>query len=516
MRKPVRHMRCPRALREPLIALWTGLFAHQAFPQTASSVLIRGGEVIDGTAGPPRRLEIRIREDRIAEVGVGLTPRRGERLIDASGKVVVPGFIDIHSHADRGIEEMPEVESQVRQGITTAVVGVDGRSQLPVAEFYWLIERVHPTINFTTMVGHGTIRGAVLGEDFKRPATRREIEMMQELVDRGMRDGAVGLSSGLEYDPGFHAKPGEVAALATVVRRYGGWYASHVRDEENEVLDSWRKAIDVGRAVGLPVHISHMKLASRAVWGKARQALKLLEDAKRAGVRVTGDWYPYAYWQSSLYVLIPDRDWGNRKKWELGLHDIGGAQNVLITSYPPDSSFHGKTLADLAGARRTDPASIIQEMLRAAGPRVGIIGTAMDESDLETLVAHPQVVISSDGSLTGRHPRGYGTFPRVLAHYVRSKGVLTLSEAIAKMTSRSAGIVGLTDRGRIAAGLKADIVVVDPATVADLATMTDPARAPVGIQSVIVNGEIVLDGGKMTGARPGRPLRRQSQAAIPQ
>ena len=478
----------------------------------SATLLISGGTVIDGTGSAGRRADVRLRGDTIAEVASSL-PRLGdERVIDATGLAVAPGFIDMHSHADRGIGDHPDASSQLLQGITTAIVGQDGGGTMPVSEFFDEIESTHPAINFATMVGHGTVRGLALGADYKRKATSAEIETMKALVDRGMRDGALGLSSGLEYDPGFYAETSEVVELARVAGRYGGFYASHVRDEENTVLDAWREAIDIGRKAGVPVQISHLKLASKQVWGKAAEGLALLESARREGLTVMADWYPYTYWQSSLYVLIPDRDFDNRRKWEIGLEEIGGPQNVLITSYRPDSSFNGRTVADLASASGKDPVSLIIEMIHTAGPGIGIIGTAMTEPDLEKFFVHPQVLICSDGGLSGRHPRGYGTFPRVLARYVRDRQLIPVSEAIAKMTGRSARQLGLADRGVLAPGRKADIVVLDAAAIQDAGTPQQPSQPPTGMKAVIVNGEPVLMDGVVTNARPGRALRRQGDA----
>jgi N-acyl-D-amino-acid deacylase len=466
--------------------------------------------VLDGTGAAARRADVRVAGDAIVEVGSALAPRAGERVVDATGLTVAPGFIDLHSHADRGIDRAPAAESQIRQGITTAVVGQDGGSEIPVAAFLEQVGRLRPSMNFVTMVGHGSVRSAVMGGDFRRAATAAEVETMRRLVDRAMRDGAVGLSSGTEYDPGFYARPSELETLASAVRPYGGFYASHVRDEENTVLDAWREVIRLGRRTGVPVHISHAKLASKPVWGQAGQALALLDEAARDGVRVTADWYPYTFWSSSMYVLIPDRDFENRRKWEVGLEEIGGAGHVLVTGYRPDTTLNGKTVAEIARLQGRDSITTIIEMLRAAGPNIGIIATAMDERDLERFAASPRVLISSDGGIAGAHPRGYGAFPRVLGVYAREKGVLPLPAAVQKMTSASARLLGLDDRGTIAPGKKADLVLFDPATVADRGTKTEPALPPVGIRYVVVNGEVVLDDGRMTGARPGRPVRRRN------
>jgi N-acyl-D-amino-acid deacylase len=474
----------------------------------SSGVLIRNGLVVDGTGAAERKADVRMSGDTIVEVGASLTARDGERVIDAGGKVVAPGFIDTHSHADRGIEDMPDVASQVRQGITTAIVGQDGGGELPVSDFLDEVDRLKPSINYGTTVGHGTVRGIVMGADFKRAATPAEIETMKAIVERGMKDGALGLSSGLEYDPGYYAKPEEIVELARVAAKYHGYYTSHVRDEENEVLAAWSEAIDVGRKANLPVLISHIKMASKPVWGKTPEGLKLLEQANASGVRVRADWYPYTYWQSSMYVLIPDRDFENRKKWEVGLDEIGGAHNVLVTSYRPNPDWNGKTVAEIAQATGRDPVTTIIDMMHASGNSIGIIGTSMDEADLTRFAASPLTFICSDGGLSGRHPRGYGTFPRVLATYVREQKALDLRTAINKMTGGPAAYLGLRDRGVIAPQRKADIVVFDSATIQDKGTKTEAAQAPVGIHYVIVNGQVVLDDGKMTEARPGRAVRR--------
>lgn len=476
--------------------------------QEPASLLIRGGRLIDGSGAPERRADLRVQGDTIVAIGDALAPRDGERVIDASGKVVAPGFIDTHSHADGGLEASPGAATQVRQGITTTIVGQDGGSQLPIVNFYDSIARIRPAINYATTVGHGTARGLALGGDFQRAATPAEITVMEGLVDRGMRDGALGLSSGLEYDPGSFAAPSEVIALGKVVARYGGYYTSHVRDEEHLAFESWRELIEVGRQAKIPVIVSHIKLAVTPVWGKAAEGLKILETARREGIQVTADWYPYTYWSSSIYVVIPDRDFENRKKWQDGLADIGGGKNLRVTRYAPNPAWNGKTIAEIAQLKGKDEVTTVIEMVREAGPGIGVIGTSVSEDDLNTFAAHPLVNVCSDGGLNGGHPRGAGTFPRVLGQFVRQRRLLALPEAVAKMTSRSAAQVGLTDRGLLQNGKKADIVIFDPAVVDDRATIEQPTAPPVGIEYVVVNGEVVLNAGTLTDARPGRGLRR--------
>ena len=479
---------------------------------TPPPLLIKNAQLIDGTGAAARNADLRVAGDTIVEIAAGLSPKEGERVIDARGQVVAPGFIDMHSHADRGLENMPDAATQVVQGITTAVVGQDGGGELPVSRFYTDLERLRPGINFATSVGHGSVRSIILGDDFKRPATDAEVEMMKVIVDRGMRDGAIGLSSGLEYDPGFYSKTDELVALGAVVAKYGGIYSSHVRNENEGAFDSWREAIEIGRRNHIPVEISHIKLGVKQVWGKAAEGLEILDRARRDGVQVMADWYPYTYWQSSMYVLIDTRDYFDRAAWTRGLDSIGGARNVLISSYGPDASLNGKTLDAIAAARGKDAVTTAIDMMREAGPNTGVIATSMSEDDLTTFVKSPLTLICSDGNMTGRHPRGYGTFPRVLARYVRALHAIELPEAIAKMTGRSAAQLGIPDRGILAAGKKADITIFDPATIQDRGVPGDAAQSPVGISYVIVNGQVVLDQGRMTGARPGRGIKRSRPA----
>ncbi len=484
------------------------LVLAQSAPKTPG-ILLRNAQLIDGTGASARHADVRIAGDTIAVVGARLDPQAGERVIDVAGRVLAPGFIDMHSHADRGLDDMPDAATQVRQGITTAVVGQDGSSDFPIANFYSHLAQLRPAINYATSVGHGTVRTKVMGDDFKRAATAVEIEKMKALVDDGMRDGAIGLSSGLEYDPGFYSNTDELVALGSVVARYHGIYSSHVRNENEGAFDSWREAIEIGRRNGIPVEISHIKLGVKPVWGRAAEGVSIIENARRGGVRVMADWYPYTYWQSSMYVLIETRDFSDRAAWQKGLADIGGPQNVLITNYRPDPSLNGKTLAAIAAARGADAVTTAIEMMKEAGPNTGVIATSMSEDDLKTFVQSADVLICSDGSLTGRHPRGYNTFPRVLAHYVRDLKLIALPDAVAKMTGRSAAQLGLSDRGIVAPGKKADLVVFDPAAIQDHGTPENASAAPTGIVYVVVNGEVVLDEGAMTSARPGRGLKRQ-------
>ena len=482
---------------------------------SSSMLLVRGGTVVDGTGRPGRTADVRLIGDRIAALG-RLTAKPGERVIQANGLVVAPGFIDTHSHADGGLLETPDAETQIRQGITTSVVGQDGSSHLPLAAWLHEVAARHVALNIASFVGHGTLRGAVLGKDYKRKSTPAEIAKMCALTDTEMKAGALGLSSGLEYDPGLYASTEEVIALARVAARYGGLYISHVRDEENEALTSFRELIRIAREGHLPAQISHIKLGSSPVWNKSGEVIKMMADARRAGLDITADVYPYTYWQSTITVIIPTRNWDDRKAWAVGLSEIGGPGNVLLTTYSPDPTWQGKTIAEIARTTGKDAITVIQEIVKkthSAGPnesngRESVVVTAMQESDLRRFIADPHIMFCTDGGLKPTHPRGAGTFPRILGKYVREDRVLTLPQAIHKMTALPARRMGFRDRGTIAVGKKADLVLFDPRKVKDTATTKDPRSAPVGLPTVLVNGVPVLLDGKITGEHPGQVIRR--------
>lgn len=505
-----------RSLRAPLLF---GLFCLLALPLPSqeepprASLLLVGGIVVDGTGAPRRKADVRVTGDRIAAVGT-LTALPGEKVIEAGGLVVAPGFIDTHSHADGGLLESPDAETQIRQGITTAVVGQDGGSALPLSAYFDALSKKKAALNIASFVGHGAVRRQVLGADFKRPATPAEMAKMQTVIEQEMRSGALGLSSGLEYDPGFYATTEELIACAKAAAKHGGLYISHIRNEDNKAFESFAELIRIAEAARLPAQISHIKLGAASVWGKAGDVATLLSDARKRGLDITADVYPYLYWQSGITVLIPTRDWSDRAAWEKGLKDIGGAGNVRLTTYTPDPAWQGKTLAEIAAMTKRDPVTVIQEIVaktRGAGAtgRESVVVTAMTEADLKQFLAAPHIMFCSDGALRGSHPRGAGSFPRILGRYVRDEKTLTLEAAIRKATALPAARLGFRDRGVIAPGRKADLVLFDPATVADKATIDQPTAPPVGIPYVIVNGVVVLENGKITGAHPGQALRRQ-------
>lgn len=485
----------------------------QAAP--ARSTLIVNARVIDGTGAPARTGAVRIERGRIAAVGK-LTRRTGEEVVDAHGEVLAPGFIDTHSHHDHGLFDMPDALPVTTQGVTTIIVGQDGGSALPVADLFARMEKTPVAVNVASYVGHNTIRETVMGEDYKRHATPAEIDRMAALIDSGMKDGALGLSTGLEYDPGIYSDKAEVLTLAKEAARFGGRYISHVRSEDQYLWAALDEIVEIGRTTGMPVQVSHMKLAMTDWWGEANRYLAVLDRAHAQGVDISGDVYPYEYWQSTLAVMFPKRDFDNRASAEFALKHLAPPEGLLISHFSPEPSLVGKTIAQIAALRRTDPAETLMRLIaESRGPTAeeSVIGTSMRADDVATLIAWPRSNISSDGELAGRHPRGRGSFPRVLRIYVREQHVLTLEQAVHKMSGEAAAHMGIGDRGVIRPGARADLILFDPARVTDRATSEDPSALSVGVSRVWVNGGLVMKDGKATGIRTGEPVRRQQSGA---
>jgi N-acyl-D-amino-acid deacylase len=479
----------------------------------AASILIRGGMVVDGTGGKARRTDVRIVNGVIAAVGDS-GRETAEIVIDAGGKAVAPGFIDTHSHTDGGLLDAPEAETQIRQGITTAIVGQDGGSNYPLAEWFRKVEQTRVALNLASFVGHGMVRSRILGENFQRPSTPEEIRRMRALVAEEMKAGGLGLSSGLEYNPGVYSTMEEIIELAKVAAIYNGLYISHVRDEEEGAITSFRELVQIAEQARLPAQVSHIKLASAPVWGKTGEVFRMMDDARRRGLDITADVYPYTYWQSNITTLMPPKAnvREDRTGWEKAIAEIGGASHVLLTSYDREPSWQGKTLAEVSTAVGKDPVSVVLDiMAKTEGKGTTAVVTAMQERDVRAFIAHPRIMFCSDGGLRTSHPRGAGSFPRILGKYVREDRALPLEQAIRKMTSLPAWRMGLPDRGTIAPGKKADVVLFDPKTITDRATTKEPRAQPVGLTDVLVNGIPVLRDGKLTGERPGQALRRAAR-----
>jgi N-acyl-D-amino-acid deacylase len=485
-----------------------------AFAQ-APSTLIQSALVLDGTGSPARELDVRIANGRIAAVGA-LAPQPNDRAVDGRGLVLAPGFIDTHSHHDRGLFTQREALAAVSQGITTIVAGQDGGSQFPLRQFFARLDSQPVAVNVGSYAGHGTLRRRVLGDDYERAATEAEVARMRELLREEMAAGALGLSTGLEYDPGIYSAPSEVLDLAKVAGAVGGRYISHMRSEDREFWKALDELLTIGRDARIPVQVSHMKLAMRGLWGSGDSLVRVLDRARAQGITVTADVYPYTAWQSTLTVLYPKRNFSDRAETEFILREVSGPDDLLITRFGANPAYAGKTVRQIAAMRNSDPATTLMWLIAesaAKGTGETVVGTGMDERDIARLLRWPYTSISSDGELAGRHPRGYGAFTRILGRYVREQKVLTLPEAVRKMTRLSAANMGLADRGTIAPGLAADLVLFDPATVLDRATTQEPNAPSVGIRTVWVNGEVVFTDGKSTGKYPGRVLRRPASIA---
>lgn len=479
--------------------------------QEPSSTLIRHARVFDGLGTPAAAGDVRIAGGRIVAVGA-LTPAPGERVVDARGLALAPGFIDTHSHHDRGLDAARDALAVVSQGITTIVVGQDGGGA-DIAALFARLEARPAAVNVASYVGHGELRERALGDDFKRHATDDEIARMKEMLAREMAAGALGLSTGLEYDPGIYSSTGEVRALAKVAGDAGGRYISHMRSEDRDFWEALDELIAIGRENRMPVQVSHMKLAMRSLWGQADRLVARLDAARASGVQLTADIYPYTYWASNLGVLYPKRNFDDAAETDFVLEHVAAADDIIFSSFPGHPEYAGKTLADIAAMRGTSHAKTLLDLLAASGgPDAGIVARGMSDADVERLLQWAHANVCSDGTSRGLHPRGFGSFPKVLGPYVRDKRLFSLEEAVRKMTSLAAANVGIAGRGRIAPGYAADLVLFDPATVADRADFGKAQQTAVGIHTVWVNGEVAYADGKPTGALPGRPVRRAAQA----
>jgi N-acyl-D-amino-acid deacylase len=496
-----------RSLCAALIAL-TLLPVDAASGQSklvAKSRVIVGATIIDGSGRKAFVGNVRIVGDRIANVGKFVT-RADEEIIQSPGLVVSPGFIDIHNHSEGALASEPTVASQVSQGITTLAVGPDGGSPWPIADYLAKREAQRAAVNVLVFVGHATVRQQVMGKDYNRPATDKEIADMVKLVEQGMREGAAGLSTGLEYDIGHPSTTEEVIELARAAARHGGIYMSHIRDEADEVMTAFKEAIRIGREARIPVQISHIKLGTVGVWGQAEKAVALINAARHSGVDITADCYPYDAWSSTITVLIPSRRHEDPVAVKRGLDDVGGAANVLITSCRAHREYEGKTLEEISREKRVSPVDVYIQIVKDGG--AGVVCRSMKDSDIKVFYREPWVMVASDGQAGGRHPRGAGTFTRVLGRFVRERVWLTLEAAVRKMTSAPALRLGLNDRGLIREGMKADLVIFDPKRVIDRSTFKDPLLLSEGIDRVFVNGEPVFENGKPTGRLPGAVIRK--------
>ena len=496
-------------------------------------ILITNAKIVDGTGSPWFNGDVGIRGDSIA--AVGLIPGADATVrIDGRGMVVAPGFIDIHSHGRRGINAVPTAENYLREGVTTIIEGPDGSSPLPISNFLEGIRKLGTSINFGTCVGQGSIRAEVIGLA-NRKATPEEVTKMKAIAEQAMRDGAFCLSTGLFYVPGNFTPTEEVIELAKVVGRMGGFHISHMREEAGHVLDSVKETIRIGEEGGLPTQITHHKIIGQANWGKSSDTLKLVEEARARGVDVTIDQYPYTASSTGIQSLLPQ--WAleggpkaaaerlgapeqrariktvvvNNLKYDRG---AGDAKNVVIVNCGFDRSLAGKSLAELTAARGAavtleNAADTAMDLVSKGG--CSAVYHAIEEQDVVRIMRSPYAMIASDGDIpvfgqAAPHPRSYGTFARVLGVYVREKHVIGLEEAVRRMAGYPAERLKLWDRGLLRPGMKADVIVFDPAKVGDRATYEKPHQYSVGVNEVIVNGKLALHEGSVTSDRPGQVL----------
>jgi N-acyl-D-amino-acid deacylase len=519
-------------------------------------IIIENGRVIDGAGNPWFRADVGIVGDRIEAIGM-LENATGDRRIDATGLVVSPGFIDIHSHSDYNVLIDPMVQSKIRQGVTTEVVGMCGGSAAPMNaevrtyrekymrarlgedfEFDWstmgeYMDRVNASgasFNVAPIVGHGTVRQNVMGYEDREPSSS-ELDEMRELVAGAMADGAWGMSTGLIYIPGVYSKTDELIELAKVLPEYGGIYFSHIRGEGATLFESVEEAITSGREARVPVQIAHFKASGKDHWGKTVESLRLVEEGRESGVDVTFDQYPYIASSTGLSSYLPA--WVQEGGADMLLERIsdpetraeisteptrsaGDWSSVMVASAKDHTQYEGKMISEIAEIEGKSEMDTVFGLLIAENAQVSVVSFGISEEDVRRVMASPFGMVGSDGSavspegILGRgkpHPRFYGTFPRVIGHYVR-EGVLNLQEAVRKMTSAPAQRLGMWDRGLIKEGFKADVTVFDPDKVKDEATFVDPHRYASGIPYVIVNGTVVVDGGEHTGALPGRALKK--------
>ncbi len=504
-------------------------------------LILRGGTVFDGTGTPGRVLDLGITDGRIAELAAAIDGR-GQEEIDVRGLVIAPGFVDLHSHADGSLFDDPRAESVIRQGITTIVAGADGSSRAvgtparPFGAYFDSIDRLKPSCNVASNVGLGSIRAAVVGND-DRPATAAELTQMAECVERAIADGACGASSGLEYTPGAFASLEELIALCKPLAAHGLVYSTHMRNEDDRLLDAIDESIAVARGAGCGLQISHLKTQGPRNWGALDTVFSRVADAKAAGMDIAFDRYPYLAYATGLTSLFPvwSRDGGTeaffarldsatdapriRAETLAKIELLGGWDNVQITSVSAveDRDAEGARLGAYAARTGTDPYERTVQLLRRSNGNVSMIGFAMSEENLERILAHPLGMVCTDGggfAIDGPtrrgspHPRGIGSFAKVLGRYVRERGTLSMEAAVHKMSALPASRIRLQDRGRIAEGLWADVIAFDAASIRDRATFEAPFQYPEGMHLVIVNGVIALRNGIRSAEGTGRALRR--------
>ncbi len=484
-----------------------------------TTTLIKNALVVDGTGRPGFYADVRFSKEKILSIGK-LKFSQNDLVVDGSGFILAPGFIDSHSHHDIGLDIAPEAKAAISQGITTIVIGNDGSSSAPLSEIKKDLLNSPVALNIASYTGHGFIRSKAMGEDYKREATPDEINKMKMLLITDLENGSLGLSTGLEYDPGIYSSKKEVIELAKSVSKFKGRYISHMRSEDRAFAEALEELISIGKKADLPVQISHIKLAAIDLWGQSSSVIKRLEEARSEGVDVTADVYPYTYWESTLTVLLPERDYYDLDAARYALEKLAPAEGMTLSSYMPDPSLVGKNIAEIAIERKQSNEETYLQLIRDAYDGLSaeeeaklmelpesVIGVSMNETDIENFIKWPHTNICSDGASTG-HPRGFGSFTRAIRKYVREKNIIPIEEMIRKMTTLSAAHVGIEERGEIKEGFAADLVLFNLKTVSDRASIEQSDLVSDGIEGVWVNGTRVWNNKQTVGNLPGVFINR--------
>jgi len=504
------------------------------FAQPAVDVIIKNGRVLDGTGNSWFFADVAIKDGKIFKIGK-LAAVSATKTIDAKGLYVTPGFIDVHGHIEEGVIATPTADNYIHDGVTTVVTGNCGGSAADMKLFFQRIDSVHPSINVASLIGHNTIREQVMKRDNRVPTPEEQLKM-ESLVQAAMRDGAVGLSTGLIYIPGSFAKTDEVVGLAKAAAGSGGLYASHIRNEENSAAEAITEAINIGKQANIPVQISHFKIGGKGNWGKSNQTLALVEQARREGWDVSIDQYPYTASSTNLGVRLPNwvfaggndsmmarlNDPATRSRvkaemlQQLAKYKFKNYSYAVVAAYAANPAYNGKSITEINQSLGRRPkakfeAETIMDMIQKGGAQM--VYHSMNEKDVQYIMQYPYAMFGADAGVPvpgkgSPHPRGYGTNARVLGRYVRDEKVISLSEAIRRMTSLAAQKFGLTDRGLIREGMAADIVIFDETQVQDLATFAAPHAYSKGFKYVLVNGQVVVEDEKHLGTRSGLALRK--------
>jgi len=504
-------------LKSALLIVIASLCLHRTVIAQNSSTLITNVRVMDGTGSPAVKGSVRIKGDIIVEVG-NLKPNPNEKVIDGKGQVLAPGFIDAHSHHLGDLQKNSSGLSTSNQGITTVVIGQDGESY-PMDSLEKDMKEKHIVANIASYTGHSSLREEIMGEkNLFRNATQAEIDKMKNILSKELSKGSLGLSTGLEYEQAFYSNRDEVLQLAKVAAAANTRYISHIRSEDITMADALDEIIQIGKITKMPVQISHIKLAKQSDWNTASSILTQLEKARAEGVQITADVYPYTFWNSTLRVLFPARDYTNMASAQLAVTQLFDPSQSYIVQYAPNPSYVGKTVSAIAVERKESDAQALMSLVAIAadfkekhpgykGSIEAIAAKSMNESDVAKFIAWPYSVICSDGN-GGGHPRGYGSFTRVLGKYVREDKVISLENAVHKMTAQTAEYLGIKDRGIIAVGKKADLVLLNPETVIDHAAILNSHALSTGIEMLWVNGQLVYAQQKATGKKPGVLIKR--------